>query len=173
MTNQLSRRNEHTDIFDANRHFHLTSGGLSIFNNPSFADCEEYLGKLKTLNHIVQFAIGDLLNYVEDAYGDYSQMVDVLDYTLGSLANFKSVSKEFSPERRRERVPFSYYAALQSLEPAQQDELLDKVEAGEITALSHLRNRAKIIKEHSKRPKAGCEHDYMTVCKYCGKIAFE
>lgn len=172
MTTKLATKPE--ILSSASPHFRYTPEGLLVEGKPSYQQCEHELGILKRINRLAQFWIGDLLNYMEAEYGEsYSQALDAFDYSLGSLANMKSVSREFDSSRRREHIPFSYYAALQSLEPAQQEELLDKVEAGEITALSHLRNRAKIIKEHSNRSKAGCEHNTIVICQLCGEVMYE
>lgn len=155
-------------------HFRYTPEGLFVEGKPSYEQCETELNKLKHLNKALQFFIGDLLNYMEGRFGEsYSQALDAFDYSIGSLANMKSVAKEFPANRRREAIPYTYYAALQSLDKDQQEHLLDQVEMGEITALKHLRNKANIIREHSKRPKAECEHENMLICKLCGHISFE
>lgn len=155
-------------------HFNYTIKGLFIKGQPSFEICEQELYKLKKINTACQLWIGMLLNYMEDKWGeDYSQVLDALDYSAGSLANMQSVAREFPPERWRDGIPYSYYQAITSLSKDQQEKLLDQVEAGQIMALKHLRNKARIIREHSKKPKAGCEHDTMVICKLCGEVMYE
>lgn len=155
-------------------HFLYTAEGLFVEGSPTFEQCETELSKLKHINKALQFFIGDLLNYMEGQFGEsYSQALDAFDYSIGSFANMKSVAKEFPADRRRESIPYTYYAAIQSLDAEIQEDLLDKVETGEIATLSHLRNRAKIIRKHSGASKAECEHENMLICKKCGFVSFE
>lgn len=157
------------------KYFQLTPQGLQIQSNPTFEACEEGLHVLRKVDHCIQWAIGDLLNYMESKWGEtYAQAVDAFDYSVGSLANMKSVAKAFEPSRRREKVPFSYYPAIQGLDKEDQETMLDQVENGEIDSLSHLRNKAKIIKKHSTVPKSECiEHEIISVCKKCGVVTWE
>ena len=170
--NKLATKSEILSLVSP--HFKYTSKGLTIEGRPSFQICEQELYKLKTINTACQLWIGILLNWMQDNFGeDYSQVLDALDYSVGSLANMQSVAREFPPERWREGIPYSYYQAITSLDKEQQEKLLDEVESGQITALKHLRNKASIIRKHSGVSKTECEHENMLICKKCGKIAFE
>ncbi|RJQ39450.1 MAG: hypothetical protein C4555_03290 [Dehalococcoidia bacterium] len=155
-------------------HFRYTIKGLIVTGQPTFKACEEELYKLKKINTACQLWIGMLLNFMQDKWGEeYSQVLDVLDYTAGSLANMQSVARQFPPERWREGIPYSYYQAITSLDKEQQEKLLDEVESGKIMALKHLRNKANIIRKHSGASKAECEHENMLICKKCGFITFD
>lgn len=159
-------------LLDTNN-FHYTKQGLMVHGIPTFADCEEQLTILRTVSNAAQLWIGDLLNYMEGAFGEeYAQVLDALDYSAGSMANMKSVAKAFPPSRRREQaIPFSYYQAVQGLPVDEQESLLDKVELGEITSLRHLRNKAK--KTKTAEGQEPCIHETVKTCIRCGEVIDE
>lgn len=158
-------------LLDTNN-FHYTKQGLMVHGLPSFEDCEQQLSVLRTVSGACQLWIGDLLNYMEGAFGEeYAQVLDALDYSAGSMANMKSVSKAFPPSRRRENIPYGYYQAVQGLPADEQEELLDKVESGEITSLRHLRNKAR--KSKATQGQEPCNHEMVRTCIRCGEVVDE
>lgn len=109
--------------------FVLHTSGLTVNGNPTFEEWEE-LGKfLKKTNKCVQFWIGDWLNYGEHTWGEkYSQALEELDYTHGGLKNIAYVSGRIDLSRRRDSLPFSIYQEVASLDPEEQDLVLEKAD---------------------------------------------
>jgi len=160
-------------------HFRLMpTGKLQSTGKPTFADCEHYLKILKRLNVIIPFAIGDILNYMQDHFGDYSQAVDSFDYSIGYLGLMKSVAKAFPALRRRKRIPFAYYQDIQGCAYEIQEKLLDMVEYEKITSSRIMRKVVKEIKEKIEKDKEDpqtlpCLHDWITQCANCKEILID
>jgi len=161
------------------KHFRLMSTGkLQSTGEPTFADCEDYLDRLKELNIIIPFAIGDMLEYMTVHFGSYSQAVDSFDYSIGYLGLMKSVAKAFPALRRRKRIPYAYYQDIQGCTHEVQEKLLDMVEHERITSSRIMRKIVKEIKEKVKKDKEDprtipCLHDWITQCANCKEILID
>lgn len=74
--------------------------------------------------------IGDAIRFGERKYGEmYSQALDDTPYVYGTLANSVYVADHIEISLRSENLGFSHHAAVASLEPEEQEELLSKAEA--------------------------------------------
>lgn len=110
---------------------------------------EEYVEagrQLGAATRVCQFLIGDWANYGEQAYGDkYDQVADVTGYDYGTLRHFASTAARIEPCRRRHALTYGHHREVESLEPDQQDELLERAERDQLTVLT-VRNEVKAIR---------------------------
>lgn len=101
--------------------------GLSITGDLTFEEWEGLGEKLFRFQKSWQWWVGDWINYGEKKWGEtYKAAVQVTGKAGGSLRNIASVCGKFDLSRRRDNLTFKHHAEVQSLEPDQQDELLDK-----------------------------------------------
>jgi len=157
-------------------HFLLTREGLLIEGSPSFSLCEVAYRDLNTVKGAVQFAIGDLLLYMDGKFGEMvSQLEEDTGYTRESLANFKSVAKAFPFSRRRENVEYSFFKELQGLPEATQEKILDDIESPNRPSLNQkeirvikrtLGNKSKVVISDSPHR---CDN-VVTLCLDCGRV---
>jgi len=107
----------------------FTKTGLNLPENMTF---EEWLALAPTLRCFRDASLwwwGDYINFGERKYGEvYAQALEESDYSYGTLTNASYVSRAIESSRRRENVPISFHQEVASLDPALQDEFLDKCE---------------------------------------------
>lgn len=107
-----------------------TRTGLIFSNGISYDEWQQIGVKLKELRGMVHWWIGDWLNYGEAKWGEmYTQVYEETGYTEHTLANDKYIAREFPASRRRDKLTWSHHQAVASLEPVEQDRLLDIAEA--------------------------------------------
>ena len=107
------------------KNFAVTRRGLVIRGEPSFAACARCYRSLLAMHDAIQFAIGDLLNYMEHRYGEgYAQMADATGYRPGTLQNFKYVAGRIKTNGRHENLSFEHHAAIASVQDDEQREAL-------------------------------------------------
>lgn len=108
--------------------FLFTPKGLIVKGEPTFEEGMKCGYSLRDFKQGLHFAIGDWLIFMEDHWPDlYPQAMSIFGYDYSTLATDKWIAKKIPISRRRE-VPFGYHRAVGGLEPAQQDEILDKAE---------------------------------------------
>lgn len=89
---------------------------------------------LKTMKQSVHFWLGDWVRFGKHQYGEkYAQAIDATGYNIGTLQNDVFVAGAIESSRRREVLSFDHHAAVASFPPAQQTELLDRIEAERLT----------------------------------------
>jgi hypothetical protein len=143
-------------LLDGN--FRFMPRGLKITGDPTFADWMACGHSLKKIKQGLHFAIGDWLIYGQNKWPNrYDQGMAIFGFAYSTLATDKWIAEKIPISRRRE-VPFGYHRAVGGLEPAQQDEILDKAEKekwdretirGEVRKIRNPtpQNRARRIKE--------------------------
>jgi hypothetical protein len=157
-------------------YFLLTREGLLIMDDPDFNLCEKAYRDLNTVKGAVQFAIGDLLLYMDGKFGEMvSQLEEDTGYTRESLANFKSVAKAFPILRRRENVEYSFYKELQGLPEETQEKILDDIKAPDRPSLNQKEIRVikRALGNRRKIPTLRTPHvcsNVITLCLDCGRI---
>jgi hypothetical protein len=137
----------------------LTATSLVFDESASEKDWREAMGRLASVAGASQWWIGDGLNHGESQYGDIADTAAELGKGYQSVANAKSVAAKFEVYRRRETLPFSFHAAVSSLEEGDQDELLDWAETpgedGELPTRKQLREKVRERKPPKERPFDG------------------
>lgn len=111
-----------------NGHFTITRTGLQIVGSPSLEECAEYGYQLATLEHAVQFAIGDFILYVEATFGERgSQVVDPdCGWTEDSLRVYRWVAEKVPPAMRRPELSYRHHQLVARLPPATQQRRLEQ-----------------------------------------------
>lgn len=96
----------------------------------SYADWEAVGFELAKVGKAMQWWIGDWVNYGGKRYGEtYKAAIDATGMSYGAVKQFASLCNEFEMCRRRHILSFKHHVEVWSLEPDQQDELLDRAEA--------------------------------------------
>lgn len=104
--------------------------GLSIGLDLSYAEWELIGFDLARVGKSMQWWIGDWVNYGGKRYGEtYKAAIDATGMSYGAVTTFASVCNAFESSRRRENLGFTHHREVWSLEPEQQDELLDRAES--------------------------------------------
>jgi hypothetical protein len=111
-------------------HAEASPTGLSIGSDLSYAEWESIGFDLAKVGKAMQWWIGDWVNYGGKRYGEtYKAAIEATGMSYGTVTTFASVCKAFESSRRKEHLTFTHHMAVWSLEPDQQDELLDRAEA--------------------------------------------
>lgn len=107
----------------------LTPTGLRIPGATGPEECIDAGQRLGRLGHAVQWALGDLINFVWVKHGEkYHDVATVTGYDEGTLANMVYVANHYEPARRRDGLSWTHHKQIASLEPDDQDELLARAE---------------------------------------------
>jgi hypothetical protein len=127
---------------------------------------------LFTIERNAQWWVGEWIRYGERSYGErYSQAIQMATgYAASSLANMAYVAGRFDPSRRREELTFSHHAAVASLPPDEQDELLDRAERDHLPVRA-LYEAVRVRRGEVPLPtldEAVCEHEFQ--CRRCGEV---
>lgn len=113
-------------------HFHLSTLGLSVVKKPTIDQCIDQYGRLVRLKDAAELGEADLLVYMEEHFpeDEFIQALSDMNCSEGDYRNKKSIVKTFPPDRRRPKVSYSYYQALQGIDdPDEQDAYLDTISA--------------------------------------------
>jgi len=110
----------------------LTDAGLEFTRRPTFEEWVRVGVSLMAIGRKWQWWVGDWLNVGEREFGEmHAQAVDaaaLLDYDVDTIRRAMWVAGRFPHVRRRTTMSFAHHEAVASLEPADQDVLLDKAE---------------------------------------------
>jgi len=112
--------------------FDVTPVGLVIGN----VDYETWAAmgmQLQRSLKVLPFLLGDWLNHGEREYGEtYTQAIDLFDYSLQTMTNYKWVCDRVPIEVRRPNLSFSHHAVVARFADTDVQELwLDKAEAND------------------------------------------
>ncbi len=122
-----------------------TPTGLKLSEKLSYAEWESVGFNLAKVGKAMQWWIGDWVNYGGKRYGDtYKAAIDATGMSLGAVQNIASVCRSFETSRRREHLSFKHHVEVWSLEPGQQNELLDRAES-ESLSCAKLRELVRAI----------------------------
>lgn len=120
-------------------HFRLDARGLMPIGTPSYEEWSECGLWLKDARDeldrrmlMVQFAIGDWINYGEQrSWGEkYSQALDETHYDYPTLRNFAYVSRQVPLSLRSDKLTYSHHTLVAGLKTAdERKEWLDYAEA--------------------------------------------
>lgn len=152
---------------------------LTLPDDLTFERWERLGGFLLTLERNAQWWVADWLRFGERQYGErYSQAVQTATgYAASTLANFCYVARAIPPSRRRERLDFSHHAAVASLPPDEQDELLDRAEREHLPVRAlydEVRTRRgevpiPTLTEAAEGDASPVSHEHEYVCRTCGE----
>lgn len=110
------------------------SVGLKLPKELSFKQWETLVAQLAMIAKASMWWWGDALAYGERKYGVmYQQALKRSRYDYQTLADAKWVASRFQFSRRRENLPWSHHREVASLEPKQQDRMLDQAETEKLT----------------------------------------
>ena len=121
--------------------------------DPSFADWRRAGKTLRQIDETARWWRGDWIVYGEtrSEWGDkYEHECGELGLDYGSVANLKSLSKEFNFSRRREKLSWNHHAAVASLPEKEQDRLLDLAEREQLP-YRELRKVVREVRHEAKR----------------------
>ena len=130
----------------SNEQFKFSNVGLTTQGQPTFEEWQAAGDYLLYVESAIQWWIGDWLNYGESRWGEmYTQALSDTNYQEGTLRNLKSIAGKIEISRRNDKITFSHHVEGASLEPNQQNELLE-LAANEALTVRELRQRVKAIK---------------------------
>jgi hypothetical protein len=133
---------------------------LSLPEGLPYAEWEKIGKTLWQMHKAWQWWFSDWWAYGERVYGELASQALAADANYQTLANTLWVGRQFEPSRRRETLSFRHHSEVAALEPAQQDELLDRAEA------EHLSTRELREIVQGAKPEEGCQHEWK--CELCG-----
>ena len=136
---------------------------LELPDDLSVEDWQRVGHFLRYLENAVQFWIGDWINYGEHRYGEkYTQALEATDLAEKTLRNYSYVARNIAPERRPDleetNLTFSHVAAVASLTPDRQTEMLKVAQEEQLT----VREFRAVITGRTNEP---------TKCPTCGAAA--
>jgi hypothetical protein len=130
-----------------------TSTGLVFKDGLTYEEWESVGFDLAKVDKSVQWWIGDWINYGERSYGDtYSAAIDATGMAYHSVKKLSLLCGEFEMGRRRPNLSFKHHAEVWSLEPIEQDRLLDLAE-NESLSCAKLREKVKELKGIAAPPE--------------------
>jgi hypothetical protein len=89
---------------------------------------------LQRVGRAWQWWIGDWVLYGEKRYGDkYAEAIELTGMEYQTLRNVVSVSRAVELSRRRDNLSWSHHAEVASLDPARQEEWLDRADTEHLT----------------------------------------
>lgn len=102
---------------------------LEITADLEWTDFERLSMTLFQMERSHQWWLGDLLVYGERRFGDeFAQVASISGMAVSTLIKWQWVAAAFTPERRRNSIPWSYHELLVKLPEHEQESWLDAVE---------------------------------------------
>jgi len=133
--------------------FIIRRTGLEPIGNPTYDEWLDCSNTLYLLEGSIQWALGDWLNYGESKWGEkYAQAVEDTGYYNQTLRDDKWVSSRIDLSLRKDNLTFSHHKEVASLEPDEQEELLDRAESDNLT-VRQLRDAVRQKKAHNELAK--------------------
>lgn len=115
-------------------HIVMTDVGATFSNGVPYEELERVMPELAVVSRASRWAMGDILVYTEQHYGDkYSQMMAASGLSYGSLANLVSTCARVPHWVRRPLLGLSYHTTVSKFPPEEQDEWLRLVEVNDWT----------------------------------------
>lgn len=137
----------------------LTPTSLTFDESATEKDWREAMDRLASVAGASQWWIGDGLNHGEAKYGDISGTATELGKSYSATKQAKVVAAKFEVVRRRTTLPWSFHAAVSSLDDDDQDELLDWAETpgedGTLPTRKQLREKVRERKPPKEKPFDG------------------
>lgn len=89
--------------------FKITPTGLDILRNPSFDEFASLGETLRTFERVIQFAIGDWINALEDRFGEKaSQLIDASGWSESTIRTYAWTAKKVAKDNRMIDAGLSY-----------------------------------------------------------------
>jgi hypothetical protein len=105
--------------------------GLKVSGKPTPHQWEEAGRVLAGVDKCLPWLIGDWILAGEQQWGrTYEEAMEITGLAYGSLMNAASVCRRVEFSRRRENLSFKHHTEVASLDPEQQQELLEAAESG-------------------------------------------
>jgi hypothetical protein len=112
----------------------LTATSWGPHASMSFPDWVAHGRRLGVMGRGVGWWLGDWLRFGNAAYGErYAAAARLTGYDRQSLMNMVYVASRFESSRRREKLSWSHHAEIAAVEPAEQDEWLDRAERDQLS----------------------------------------
>lgn len=109
----------------------ITPIWLKVTTNISYDEWARLLSHLLHWEQSIQWWLGDLILYGENAYGElYAQAAEISGRSVSTLSNWMWVAGHVAPAQRRNDVRWTMHREIASLTPPEQDEWLDAAEDG-------------------------------------------
>ncbi len=117
-----------TRPYDILEHYgYLTPIGLNLPADLSYDDYVKIGYELAERRKHVMWQIAEWILFGERVHGEtYAQAVLITGLSEGTLKNYVSTAHRVAEERRRTELHFSHHQEVKALEPAEQEEWLDK-----------------------------------------------
>jgi len=114
-------------------HFRVTEQGLTIIGRPSFNVFDALGETLRTLEHALQFTVGDFFREVEDRFGEQaSQILDHTGWSESTLRAYRWTSTNVDKaDRRMDVLKYAHHQAVAKLSPKEQRRWLGKAADGD------------------------------------------
>lgn len=142
----------------------FTETGLTLNRNTAFEQWEDIIFQLARMEKATQWWIGDALNFGEQVYGEmYASAISPSQ--ARTWRQYKWVANAIELSRRRDNVDWSTHVEIASLEPCEQDKLLDVAEE---LNLSTIAMRAEVKKYRTMLLVAKAESAGMEAKEYNG-----
>lgn len=133
--------------------FTITSFGIETIGNPTLEQFGQAVGVATTMKNSAAWSLGDLYVIGSERFDDEAeQYFDASKVSLATIRNYASVSRAFSPARRKYNVSFSHYREVMTIKDEEgrpvivaQDELLRQAERDNWNR-DHLREQVKKIR---------------------------
>ena len=124
---------ERHDLALIDNNFRFTPTGLEVVGNPTFQQCERKVYEIYGLGKMAPIWLGDLLNYMENVYGEgYAQVLDATGLSYQTVANTKSVMGRVPKPVRQEGLYLTHYAQIANMSHSDQERLLKKAKDEEL-----------------------------------------
>lgn len=137
----------------------LTATSLTFDDSASAEDWKDAMARLAGVAGASNWWIGDGINHGKKKYGDITETAERLGKAYQSVINATNVSAKFEPNRRRLGLPWSFHAAVSTLDEHGQDELLDWAETpgegGVMPTRKQLREKVRERKPPQEKPFDG------------------
>ena len=144
-----------------NHHCRLTACGLLLCGDISFEEWERIGVALQSIAAMIQFAVGDWINYGERKWGErYAQAIEDTEAQYQTLRNQRYVAAHVPLSRRRDKLTYSHHAEVAALDANDQERFL--IEA-EIRGWS-VRELRHAIRSNGSQPNETYSHH----CPNCG-----
>ncbi len=121
---------------------------------PQWVEAGRYLG---ALGRGSQWWIGDWIRYGTKKWGEkYTEAARLTGYDHGSLRNLAWVASQFDLSRRRDKLTWTHHQEIAPLEPAEQDQWLDRAIALKLSS-SDLRIELRTLRRAREQVAAAAD----------------
>ena len=146
-----------------NHHCRLTSRGLLLCGDISFDEWEQIGVALQRVAAMIQFAVGDWINYGERKWGErYAQAIEEIDAQYQTLRNQRYVAAHVPLSRRRDKLTYSHHAEVAALEATDQERFLieAEIQGWSVRELRHaIRNENHTVEPY-RHQCPNCGHEW-------------